>query len=178
MARYVALLRGINVGGHRKVPMADLRSLAEDAGLTDARTYVASGNLVFSAERKSESALEALLEKAIETRFGFDVDVLVRAAEAWDEIAAANPFPEDSQAAPSKVMATIGRRPATDADVESLRPRATENEKVARSGGVLWFYYGDGSGRSKLAAAPIQGLWTTRNWRTVETLQAMLRAES
>jgi len=178
MAGYVALLRGINVGGHRKVPMADLRALAEGLGLDGVRTYVASGNLVFSSESGEESALEAQLESAISDRFGFGVDVIVRGAEHWAALAAGNPFPEQSAATPNYVMMTIGKRPATDADVASLRPRAGADEAVERVGEALWFWFGNGSGRSKLAAAPLKDVWTARNWRTVGTLRTMLAEEN
>ena len=172
MAEHVALLRGINVGGHRKVPMAVLKALAEELGWENPRTYVASGNLVFSA-KGSAGALEASLEKALAAKLGFEVDVVIRSAEAWAKLAAANPFPEESEETPNFIMMTIGKRPATDEDVAALRPKAAENERVERRGEALWFWFGGGSGRSKLAAAPARGVWTTRNWRTVETLRAM-----
>ena len=173
MGKYVALLRGINVGGHRKLPMARLRTLAEGVGLADARTYVASGNLVFSAEGEAD-ALEQKLEAAIAESFGFAVDVVVRDAAAWARLAAANPFAKESEASPNLVMMTIGKQPATEADVAALRRRAAENEAVERRGEALWLWFGGGSGRSKLAAAPAKGVWTTRNWRTIETLGEML----
>ncbi|QAY77348.1 DUF1697 domain-containing protein [Sphingosinicella sp. BN140058] len=177
MARFIALLRGINVGGHRKLPMADLRSLAEGLGLAGVRTYVASGNLVFSADGQDAGTLEVRLEGAIAERFGFAVDVIVREADHWARLAAGNPFPEQSAATPNYVMMTIGKRPATDADVEALRPRAAADERVERVGEALWFWFGAGSGRSKLAAAPLRDVWTARNWRTVQTIGTLLEAQ-
>ena len=177
MAKFIALLRGINVGGHRKVPMADLRALAEGLGLDEVRTYVASGNLVFTGHGRSEDELESALGQAIAGRFGFAVDVIVRSAEHWAELAAGNPFPDQSAATPSYVMMTIGKRPATDADADSIRPRAAADEAVERVGEALWFWFGIGSGRSKLAAAPLKDVWTARNWRTVQTIGTMLEGE-
>ena len=176
MGAYVALLRGINVGGHRKVPMADLRELAEAIGLGDVRTYVASGNLVFTSEG-STAALEKKLETAIKETFGFGVDVLVHSAQQWDEYRRRNPMRQESEAHPSKVMITIGRRAATDADVEALRKKAGANERVERAGDAIWIWFGDGAGRSKIGAGPsTKEVWTTRNWRTVEALGEMLSA--
>lgn len=175
MGKYVALLRGINVGGHRKVPMAPLKSLAQGLGLADVRSYLASGNLVFAAEEQAE-ALERRLEVAIARNFDFDVDVILRDAAEWTRLADANPFPKESAETPSLVMMTIGKRPATEADLAALRPRAAENELIERRGEAIWMWFGNGSGRSKLAAAPVTGVWTTRNWRTVEALRAMLES--
>ena len=175
MGKYVALLRGINVGGHRKVPMAPLKSLAEGLGLADVRSYLASGNLVFAAEEQAET-LEQRLEQAIVRTFGFEVDVILRDAAGWARLAAANPFPRESAETPNLVMMTIGKRPATEADLAALSSKAGENERVERRGEALWLWFGNGSGRSKLAAAGTGGVWTTRNWRTVEALRAMLES--
>jgi len=173
MGGHVALLRGINVGGHRKVPMAELRALAEELGLQNPRTYVASGNLVFDSDRKAP-ALETLLEQAIEKRFGFAVDVLVRSAAQWAMLRDGNPMPEESEREPNKVMMTIGREAPTDAQIEALRAKAAEDERVERVGEAIWIWFGSGAGRSKLGTGLAKGVWTTRNWRTVETIAEML----
>ena len=173
MAGFVALLRGINVGGHRKVPMVELRALAEGLGLGCVRTYVASGNLVFEAEA-DEAELERRLEEAIAARFGFAVDVIVRSGKRWSGYAASNPFAEQSERQPNLVMMTIGKQSATDGDVEALRARASPNERVERAGDAIWIWFGDGAGRSKMGTGTASGVWTTRNWRTVLALKEML----
>ena len=176
MGGYVALLRGINVGGHRKLPMAALRELASGLGLRDVSTYVASGNLVFASD-ESASALEKKLEQAIAERFGFDVDVIVRAAKQWAAYRAGNPMRQESEEQPNRVMMTIGKRAATAADVEALRTKASPNERVERAGDAIWIWFGDGAGRSKIATGPSsKEVWTTRNWRTVQALGEMLPA--
>ena len=172
MGTFIGLLRGINVGGHRKVPMARLREILEAAGLQGVRTYVASGNLVFEADAAA-SAVERVIEEAICGEFGFDVDVLVRPASEWQALRATNPFPRESAEDPAKVMVTIGRGTPSQADAAALSARAGPNEKVALSGGALWIWFGDGAGRSKIAAGPARGVWTSRNWRTVEALAEM-----
>jgi len=88
---YVALLRGINVGGNRIVDMKTLGNVFEAAGMTDVRTYINSGNVVFSMKLRSRERIAELLEKAIEKRFGFDVDVLVLSAADLRRIVAAIP---------------------------------------------------------------------------------------
>src|ERR1044072_5746840 len=112
MTGYVALLRGINVGGHRKVPMAALRETAEALGLRKVRTYVASGNLVFESD-KAAGTLETMLEQAIADRFGFAVDVVVRSAAQWAALADANPLKAESEKAPGFVHMSVGKRAPT-----------------------------------------------------------------
>jgi uncharacterized protein (DUF1697 family) len=173
--QHVALLRGINVGGNRKVPMAELRELAGELGFENPRTYVASGNLVFGASGTDKS-LEAKLEKAIHARFGFAVDVMVRSKAEWSRYLASNPFREESKAAPNFVMLSIGKQPATDDHVAALRARAAENEKVERKGEVIWIWFGNGAGRSKIGTGPAKSVWTTRNWRTIVAIAEMMGA--
>jgi uncharacterized protein (DUF1697 family) len=174
MGGFVALLRGINVGGHRKVPMAELRNLATGLGLEGARTYVASGNLLFHSEAAA-ATLEQKLERSLRDRFGFEVDVLVRSAADWARYQAGNPMREESGRQPNLVMMTLGKRPASDADVDALRARASASERVERVQDAIWTWFGDGAGRSKIGSGPPgKEVWTTRNWRTVATLGEML----
>lgn len=175
MTGYVALLRGINVGGHRKVPMAALRETAEALGLRKVRTYVASGNLVFESD-KAAGKLEAALEKAIADRFGFPVDVVIRSAAQWAALAAANPLERESEAQPGFVHMSVGKRDPTEADIAALAAKAGDNERVLSAGGAIWIWFGDGAGRSKIGTGKSSGVWTARNWRTVQTLQEMLEA--
>ena len=175
MGKFIALLRGINVGGHRKVPMADLRALAEAEGLGDVRSHVASGNLVFESDAAA-GVLETRLEKAIAAQFGFDVDVVVRSAAAWAKLAQANPFPKESAETPDRVMMTIGKRAAGEAEVAALRAKAAADERVERKGEAVWIWFGSGAGRSKIGTMPGKEIWTSRNWRTVQTLEEMTRS--
>lgn len=173
MTRYVALLRGINVGGHRKVPMAALRETAEAIGLRTPRTYVASGNLVFETG-KAAGGLEAALEKAIGERFGFAVDVVVRSAAQWAALAAANPLKRESEKHPNFVHMSVGKRAPAESHVAALAAKAGANERVLSAGGAIWIWYGDGAGRSKIGTGKPSGIWTARNWRTVQTILEML----
>ena len=173
MTGYVALLRGINVGGHRKVPMAQLRETAEALGLRKARTYVASGNLVFESD-KAAGTLETMLEKAIAHRFGFAVDVVVRSAAQWAALADANPLKVESEKEPGFVHMSVGKRAPTEADIAALNAKASDNERVLSAGGAIWIWFGDGAGRSKIGAGKSTGVWTARNWRTVLALKEML----
>ena len=175
MAAYVALLRGINVGGHRKVPMAALRVTAEALGLRKVRTYVASGNLVFETDLAA-GTLETKLEKAIAEDFGFAVDVVVRSAAQWAALIAANPLQRESETQPNFVHMSAGKREATEADVATLATKAGPNERVLMAGGAIWIWFGDGAGRSRIGTGKSTGVWTARNWRTMLAIQEMLQA--
>jgi len=175
---FIALLRGINVGGHNKVPMAELRALAEELGWAEVRSYVQSGNLVFEAEGEPAS-LEAELERAIERTFELSIAVIVRAAADWPAYVAGNPFPGASESAPNAVMLALSKAPPKSGAVEGLLERAAGGERVERVGDALWIHYAGGSGRSKLSPALLDRLVgspvTTRNWRTVLKLDELAR---
>jgi uncharacterized protein (DUF1697 family) len=91
--RYAALLRGINVGGHRKIKMTDLAAYFGEMGFTDVTTLIASGNVLFAAPEQDEAALEAIVERALATSLGYDVDVMVRSVARLRELRERDPFP-------------------------------------------------------------------------------------
>lgn len=172
MTTYVALLRGINVGGHRKVPMAGLRAVCAEAGFGDVRSYIQSGNLVLDGAG-APAETEGVLETAIARRFGFAVDVIARTAAQWHNYVASNPLSEAAAAAPSRVMLVLSRPPLDAAAVERLRDRAAGGEAIVAVDDVLWIHFPDGAGHSKLAAALGRQPSTARNWRTVLKLAGM-----
>ncbi|HEU0100213.1 MAG TPA: DUF1697 domain-containing protein [Allosphingosinicella sp.] len=178
MARLIALLRAVNVGG-RKLPMAELRALCAGLGWKDVRTYIQSGNLVFEAGGSPE-AVEARLEQAIKERFGFHSDVMVRSAASWAELLAANPFAEASQAEPSRVLVGLPKGRLRTGAAEAVAARASAGERVEEAGGALWFHYPAGVGTSKLTPALIDRAAgspvTARNWRTMLELKEMAEA--
>lgn len=179
--RAAFLLRGVNVGGQRRVPMDALREVAAAVGLIDPRTYVASGNLVAGCEGDAQAAAAAL-EAASAARFGFAVDVIARDAAAWARYLAEDPFPDVD--APNRVMLYLPRRGSGDvADVvrdavAALQARLAPGERVTPTVAGAWAYYPDGVGRTKLTPAAIDAAFgaptTGRNQRTVAALGAML----
>lgn len=177
MPPLLALLRGINVGGHRKLPMADLRDLAAKLGFRDARTYVQSGNLVFATDLRPGAAAVAL-EQGIAKRFGFPVDVVVRTAVQWARDARGNPFIAASQKEPHRVMLLLSKAPPRVGGVTALVERAMDGERVEGVGEAVWVHYPEGQARTRLSPALIDRLLgsptTARNWKTVLALQAML----
>jgi uncharacterized protein (DUF1697 family) len=173
MTTFIALLRGINVGGHRKVAMAELRDVCAAAGLADVRSYVNSGNLVFSANGGA-ARQETVIEAAIAAHFGFPIDVMVRAAGDWAAYVRGNPIREIAEKHPNRVMLLAPKRPLSGEAVAALRAKASGEERVEQAGEVLWLYFAESVARSKLAAASPRGIpVTTRNWRTVLKLAEM-----
>lgn len=177
-AIFIALLRGINVGGRNSVPMAELRSLCEGLGWQDVQTYIQSGNLVFKAGA-APARLEADLERAIDRRFGVAAAVVVRAAADWPDIVAGNPFPEASRSEPGLVMLALSKAPPKPDAVERLSERAAAGERIARAGDAVWIHYAGGAGRSKISPGLLDRFVgspvTTRNWRTVLELDELAR---
>jgi peptide chain release factor 3 len=110
MGRFVALLRGINVGGHARVPMAELRAACAAHGLGEVRTYIQSGNIVGEADDKPE-AIERAIEALVRETFDLQIPVIVRTADQWAALAGANPFPEEAASSPNRVMACLAQRP-------------------------------------------------------------------
>ncbi|GGZ26770.1 DUF1697 domain-containing protein [Streptomyces poonensis] len=183
MTTYAALLRGINVGGNRKVPMAELRAVLQDLGHTAVATYLQSGNAVFTTDEDAggEDGLAAGLAEAIEKHFGFPVDVLVRDHAYLKAVREACPFPAaDLQPKQLHVTYLSARADAerfAEIDQPSFLP-----EEFRLGDRALYLYAPDGLGRSKLGdvlARPrlLKGLVaTSRNWNTVVKLEELTRS--
>jgi len=170
----IALLRGVNVGGHNKLPMAQLRSIAADAGFADVRTYIQSGNLVGTTGLDATVAAAALAD-AILTATGLAVPVIIRTAEQWSDVIAANPFPDAVD--PGRHLHVIFLpAPATEV-VRAFDAIDFAPEAVAVTGSELYLHLPDGMGRSKLAVAvnriPEIAAGTARNWNTVLQLASL-----
>ncbi|MEV5843847.1 DUF1697 domain-containing protein [Streptomyces sp. NPDC051985] len=175
MTTYAALLRGINVGGRKKLPMAELRGLMTGLGHDSVQTYLQSGQAVFSSAHGDAESLAAELAGAIEERFGFSVDVLVRDHAYLKAVAEACPFPaaelEAKQLHVTYFSAPVGPERFADMD-----PAAHLPEEFRLGDRALYLYAPDGLGRSKLAEALARPrinkglIATTRNWNTVVKL--------
>jgi len=166
MGSFVALLRAVNVGGTGKLPMSELKAMCEELGFAAVRTYIASGNVVFTG-RKSEAAIKTALEKRLHAYAGAPVGVLVRSAAEMAQVSADNPFPK---AAPNRTVAIfLDRAPPEDA-LTSIRGQNNEELRLGRR--EIYVHYGDGMGTSKLVL-PAAKTGTARNMNTVATLAKM-----
>lgn len=163
MTTWVALVRGVGPVSHKKMSMADLRSAASDAGLSEPRTLLATGNLIFESDG-NEAGLRATLETAI-AEFGLSLPVLLRPASDLPAIRDANPFPDAARDRPSKLLvAFLDRSP-------SGLPPPPGGERLAQTGREVYVDYPDGAGASKLAPGILDRklgvVGTTRNWNTL-----------
>ncbi|HEV2748712.1 MAG TPA: DUF1697 domain-containing protein [Allosphingosinicella sp.] len=177
MERFVALLRGINVGGRNRIAMAELRALGAKLGWSDVATYIQSGNLVFTADDEP-ARMEAALEAAIATRLGIAIPVIVRSASRWAAYPPGNPFAEAAEKEPNRLMLMLSKQPPEAGAAAGLRERARDGERIEQAGDALWVHFPAGSGTSRLAPSLFDRLVgspvTARNFRTVVKLQEML----
>jgi uncharacterized protein (DUF1697 family) len=173
--RQVIMLRGINLGPTRRVPMADLRALFDEAGYEDVRTYVQSGNVVLQSSA-NPATLEGEAAKLISERFGFDVPVVVRTARELAAVVKLNPLGDVVSEPKRYQVSFLSGKPSADA-VKALKDAAVEPERVAFHGREIYAWHPDGVARSKLwNALAGKGLGVTataRNWTTVTTLLEM-----
>lgn len=175
----IALLRAINVGGKTKLAMADLRSALEGLGFVKVRTLLQTGNAVFEGEG-ADAEVETGIEATLAARFGLETQVLVRTAEAWGEIIAANPFTQAAHDDPSHLV-VMPLKAAPDADaLNALRAAIKGREQVEVRDRCAYLVYPDGIGTSKLTIKIIEGKLGTRgtgrNWNTVLKLAELVAA--
>ncbi|HEV2737817.1 MAG TPA: DUF1697 domain-containing protein [Candidatus Elarobacter sp.] len=177
MSVWIALIRGINVGGHVMVAMADLRAFFGALGFRDARTLLQSGNVVFSGTAQTDAELEVRLEKEAAKRLGLRTSFLVRSAAEWADVVARNPFPNEAQRDPSRLHVMFLKSAPAAPAVEALQAAVTGPEVVRAGARHLYITYPDGAGRSKLTGALIEKklgtTGTARNWNTVLKLAAL-----
>lgn len=167
--RFVALLRGINVGGNHKLPMVDLAKLFLDHGCTDVTTFIQSGNVVFTAKQPPVAALEA----AIVERFGFASPIVLRTAAELQATLRNNPLGDDA----NKLHVAFLRDLPTAAAVAKLDPNRSPGDVFRVVGRDVYFAFAEGAGKTKLTATwldkALGTVSTWRNWRTTNRLAAM-----
>jgi len=177
MTTHIALLRGINVGGNKKVAMADLRELLNALGFTDPRSLLQSGNLVFRSEALKGADLERLLDAETEKRLGLKTEFFVRTAKEWKAVVESNPFPDEAESDPSHLVAMFLKDAPDVKAVEALQAAITGREIVRAVGRQAYITYPDGIGDSRLTNAVIEKKLGTRgtgrNWNTVMKLDAL-----
>ena len=176
MIAIVALLRGVNLGGHKKIGMEELRNICCSLDLTNPKTYIQSGNVVFGCSKSAVPGLAARIESAIEERLGFHSAVVLRTTNDLRQILARNPFAKRPDIEPSKLIVWFLANPfdaATRDRILSIRAGPEEIQPAERE---LYIYFPEGQGRSKLPAVLDRALnipATARNWNTVLKLLEM-----
>ena len=180
--RYVALLRGINVGGKNKVPMVDLVAMFTEAGCGEVTTYIQSGNIVFSASASCAKRLPSAVTVAIAKKFAYQIPVVLRTAEELREVAATNPFLSSRRNRPesdSLHVAFLADEP-DKARTAALDPNRSPGDSFFVRGREAYLCLPNGVARTKLTNAyfdkALGTISTVRNWRTVLTLADMVKA--
>jgi uncharacterized protein (DUF1697 family) len=175
----VALLRGVNVGGHKQVAMADLRDLLAGLGFRDVQAVLQSGNLVFRSDGKAGAKLERLLEGEVRKRLGLETVFFVRSAAEWEDVVAQNPFRDEARRDPARLVALFLKEAPGGAAVKALQAAIVGREVMRAAGKQAYIVYPDGQGRSKLTNAVIEKhlgtRGTARNWNTVLRLAELVR---
>ena len=178
MATYLALLRGINVGGANKVPMKELRGLFEKLGYEDVQTYLQSGNVIFEGKSSTSKKLAAEIERAIAKAFKPGVSVIVRTHRELERVASGNPFPTKG-VKPSLLHVMFLAEPASAKAFKTLDPDRSPTDEFEVKGREIYLRFPSGSGRSKLTIDYFEKKLgtkaTARNWNTVSNLLELMQ---
>jgi uncharacterized protein (DUF1697 family) len=179
MAIYISMLRGINVGGHKRIKMDQLRQSFEALGFEQVKTYIQSGNVVFKAGKTSTSALSNKIEKKLLSDFGFSASVVSRTSDEMDSTIENNPFLKERDIDAEKLHVTFMSEAPAAAALKKLADLMVEPDRFCCSGKELFFYLPNGVSGSVLMKKPVDRVLgvviTTRNWKTVNSLHQMCR---
>jgi uncharacterized protein (DUF1697 family) len=176
---YIALLRGINVGGHKIIKMDQLRKAFEQLGLVDVATYVQSGNVVFKSPERASEDLSRKIEEMVLRRFSMPVPVIVRTAEEIGKVSGSNPFLKESGIDLSTLHVTFLSHVPQKAALKGLNAIAAGPDQFYCRGQEIYLLCPKGYGGTKLSIATFEKILevgaTTRNWNTVNKLWEMAR---
>lgn len=176
MKTYIALFRGINVGGKNILPMKELVAVLENLGLQDIRAYIQSGNVIFRSKAADTAQLAGKISIAIKKSHGFEPQVLLLDSAALDKAIRGNPYPE-AETVPNNLHLNFLSAIPPKPDLNALEKIRAKTERFHLAGNVLYLHAPDGIGRSKLAAGMERLLgvpMTGRNWNTVRKLKEMI----
>ena len=177
MKAYVALLRGVNVGGNNILPMKRLAALCESQGCTGVQTYIQSGNVIFRANQKVAGSFAKSLKAAIKEEFGFETTVILRTADELQAVTENNPFLKPGVDTKFLHVTFLADSPSVDNAVK-LNPICEGDEAFSLRGKEIFLYLPNGMGRSKMASygfdKVLKTIGSTRNWQTVQKLRALM----
>ncbi len=179
MKTYIALLRGINVSGQKKIIMADLRAYLEELGFQDIQTYIQSGNIIFKSENSSLKNLELLIKNKIQEKYGFEVPVIVVTSTAIKSAVKNNPFEKDETKDPKKFCVVFLQDKPLQENIEILSGYNYSPEEYVLANKIIYFYAANGAGNAKMTNTFFENKLkvraTSRNWRTTNKLLEMVK---
>lgn len=174
MKTYIAFLRGINVSGKHKIPMAELRELCDSISLKEVKTYIQSGNIVFKSELQNTSELESLISKAILNRFGFKVPVIVKTTSQLRDILNNNSFESEDEIIRKQIYFVLLIDIPKIGELTEFKAESYNNEEFSISKNCIYLKCKAGYGKAKLnnnlIERKLKVLATTRNYRTMYKL--------
>jgi len=180
MKTYICLLRGINVSGHKKIKMADLRIQLANLGLSEVTTYIQSGNVIFDSDQQDANQLADEIKQMIMTVYGHDVPVLVRSSDYWSRVAAKHPFIQTGEEPLNQVVVTFLKGIPAQEHLESIKDYVYKEDVFLIRDDAIFIYCPGGYGNTKLSNTfferKLKVQATTRNWKTVLKLTEMLGA--
>ncbi len=177
----MALLRGINVGGKNRITMKDLSAVFASAGASDVRTYIQSGNVVYTADATTAAGIAGIVTAAIEAKLGLRIPVVTRSARELETAMAANPFLAAGADPETVYLGFLAETPSKEC-VAALNPQRSPGDRFAVVGRELYLHLPNGVANSKLTNAyfdsTLRTVSTVRNWRTARALAEMLRGQA
>lgn len=179
MKKFIALLRGINVSGQKKIKMSELQLLFEEMGFRDVETYIQSGNVIFSSKENSREKLESKISSGIKGKIGFDVQVIVRKPEEIEHILKNNPFLKKKKDA-DKLYVTFLSKIQSDENIEKMYAIDYSPEEYFIEGKHIYLFVPNGYGKAKLSTNLFENklkiFGTTRNWKTVTAISELAKS--
>jgi len=177
--KYIALLKGINVGPHKRIKMADLTAALESKGFEDVITYLQSGNVIFEHDQTDVTKIAGNIESIISQTFGFPVNIIIRTEDELEDIVKVNPFIKDANVELDKLHVTFLLDVPDPKTISNLDIKKDENEKFKIIGREVYLYCPNGYGRTKLKndvfERKLNTTATTRNWKTTNKLLDLSR---
>lgn len=174
MTTYISILRGINVSGQKLIKMDALKKMYEKLNFENIKTYIQSGNVIFSSNEKEAKNLEKIISSKIQTEFGFDVPVIVLSVKTLENIIKQNPFTKDDLKDLSFLHVTFLADKTENFDKETIIEKRLSNEEIEFTPNAIYLYCPNGYGKTKLnnsfLEAKLKVKATTRNWKTTNEL--------
>ena len=178
----VALFRGINVGGHRKVAMKDLKAMHEALGLKNVIPYIQSGNIIFTCDDAEVTNVQSRIEDGFEKQFGFHAEVIIRTAAELGEVIENTPFRDQPAKEPERIVVMFLTSHVAANVQQELLKAYNGPEEIFLLGKDMYIYYPDSIGRSKLSGSWLEKKLSTsgtaRNWNTVLKVQEIIQSYS
>jgi uncharacterized protein (DUF1697 family) len=184
MQTYISILRGINVGGKKKIKMDELKAVCESLGFENVRTYIQSGNVVFDSLVPDQPEISAALENRLAEIYGFQVTVLIRDRNAYQRVIDGNPFLDEPAIDPRALLVTFLSQEPSQSALDDIEPAPDDADqyRFSESKQEVYLHCPDGYGRTRLSnnffEKKLGVAATTRNWNTVGRLHEMAGMEA